>query len=238
MCFYNSSIQGTAPSLVLLVLGDEGSTIHFHFDVDTDRAGLSGIYLCSRIVENSVTILGSQAVCYWESDSILAARFSRDASAEISQPISLIPGLIANKEDPSLVQTDPTLLTKELSAPANPRAPAPIIESNKVINACDLLVLDGSNSNGSGGRAWIGGWVWDVLPPEDGSSDRIALLSTFLATQNSPTVNIDATALKLNTTLTYIFSLTLTNWLNLTSTALFPVLLPIQMLSLSSLSLS
>ena len=89
--------------------------------------------------------------------------------------------------------------------------------------SCDTVVLDGSNSYGSGAREWVGGYRWTVSDPLEDSADLLAGLQGFLANQTGAVVSFPASQYLFANRPAYKFALTLTNWFGETSSASFQV---------------
>jgi hypothetical protein len=192
------------------------------FDADVDRPNMgAGFSACADIFVDASS-LGAEPLCHWRNSRTLIARFGQAASLAIGDQLSLKPNLIlaAGSSKP---QNEPDLLELVVVGPDSPAAPVAVIEGTSAVGWCDVLTLDASASYGSGGRDFVGGYVWALVPPEDNSTDIVEGVESYLAEQRDVVVSLDGPSLNLNTSRTYIFSLTLTNWLGLSSTAYFPV---------------
>ncbi|KAL6042498.1 Counting factor 45-1 [Balamuthia mandrillaris] len=211
------------PVFVFAAVTPSAATIVVSFDVPTDRAGFRGVFACSELVEN--TNLGLDATCYWQDDIHLVIRFGIGATIEVGENITIRTGMLRNKvvaetarqegetQDDTLLLQGPLLHPEEVFGPAIP--PTPTIEAPRFIADCNVLVLDGGESYGAGGRPWEEGYIWRAEAP-DGSTDVVEELNALLQTQTGPRVVIPPGMLLANRE--YILSLTLTNWLEESNT--------------------
>lgn len=205
-------------------VSDEGASLLITFDTETDRAGLSGLFPCSSIFVNA-TALGSQSLCFWRNSSSLVIRTSEDATLALGDQLTLALNVIGAQADPSLKLNSTASATVSVIGPENPLPPVGVIEGTSSIGWCDVLTLDASASYGSGGRAFVGGYQWGLVPPLDNSTDIVAQLTKYISSQTGHTVIIDGPTFQLNTTRLYNFSLTLQNWLGESTTTYYPVVI-------------
>ncbi|ELR14224.1 uncharacterized protein ACA1_139410 [Acanthamoeba castellanii str. Neff] len=213
------------PLSYLAKVSDAGGALIIQFDVDTNRAGQSGVFPCSTVFDDASAeaLGGSASVCLWRDARTLVARFGYYASVAINDLLSLRQGVIGRLDSPSVTLDDYESRVLLVISPDTPAAPVVVIEGTSAVGWCDVLTLDASASYGSGGRAYVGGYQWGLVAPEDNSTDVTEGVALYLASQRDVVVSLDGSSLSFNTTRTYTFSLTLTNWLGLSSTAYFPV---------------
>jgi hypothetical protein len=207
-------------------VSDAGGALIVRFDIDTNRAGQSGVFPCSAVFDDdgsAEALGGSASVCLWRDARTLVARFGYDATVAIDELVTLRPGVIGRLDAPSTTLDDYESRALLVVGPDAPAAPVVVIEGTSAVGWCDVLVLDASASYGSGGRPYAGGYQWGLVAPEDNSTDVVEGVALYLAGQRDVVVSLDGSALSFNTTRTYTFSLTLTNWLGLSSTSYFPV---------------
>lgn len=199
------------------------------FTTETDRAGLSGIFLCSSVfIDSDAIALGetnaqSTALCYWRNSTTLVARFGPTATVLVEDSLTLRVGVIGALADPTVKLNDGDLVVVSVSAPDVLISPVPVIDGTSAVGWCDTLTLDASASYGGAGRPFVSGYRWGLVPPADNSTDIVENLAAYLASQWAPVVSIDGAIFDFNTTRLYNFSLTLTNWLGEQTTAYYPV---------------
>ena len=95
----------------------------------------------------------------------------------------------------------------------NPTGPVIQIIGTHYTSTGNFIQFDGSASYGGAGRPFIGGYRWSLQGP---TNNLNLLLAAYISTQNGPILSISSEFLL--ATQTYTISLTLTNWVGLTST--------------------
>ena len=108
-----------------------------------------------------------------------------------------------------------------VSSPVNPQAPVAILSSPSLLSSCDDLFLDASASSGSAGRKWKE-VSYSVVNRHGKEGLTNSLGSNVFQTANAQydvsfLVHVDGTLLEAG--MDYTFTLTLTNFLGITTTA-------------------
>ena len=110
-------------------------------------------------------------------------------------------------------------------APLNPIRPSIVMSSSPAISACDDLLLDPTNAQGSGGRPWIS-VIWNITGATSSAVNlnkllnRFKTLSSWLNQHYADTSQvIKVPNHYLNASITYSISLTLVNFLMQSSTS-------------------
>ena len=126
------------------------------FDQDTDRAGVSGSFPCTALLDVTPTeataLLGAGSYCSFLSASSLKVTFGSWPAVTPGSEFSL-QDLVLQAADASasLFTTNQTFRMSEPDTPTVPVARLKL--SSASVGVCDGLVLDASSSSGSGGRS-------------------------------------------------------------------------------------
>ena len=147
------------PILLEAIFNNDGSYIELKFDSNTNKNNqITNIFQCNDLL---LFINNSIATCLWKdnNNNIIIIYPGQNSLLTINSIITL-------KENKLKAQCTTLLETCKLwnyipltilliKSPEFPIIPNVIISSPNIINICDNLILDLSNSIGNGGRNWI-----------------------------------------------------------------------------------
>jgi hypothetical protein len=200
------------PSFISAAFTNEGSSIIFKFDMKTNQGKLLNSFSCNKLLDFKCA---SQSVCQWKDlktisgsvngaegcvlpgDSVMLVR-NNNISLPCSGSNCVRSGLSASPK--SLV----------IQAPASPVTPAVAIKAPSATGKCSSLLLDLSESFGSGGRDWTN---VSVHASSSSSSADTTALNQFI-TRNftiSPPTTIPAAYFTAG--VSYSFQVSLCNFL-------------------------
>jgi hypothetical protein len=157
---YEPGAPKAAPTLSSVRFSSTGSSLEVTLSGSSDRAGLSGVFGCSSLVQFAG--VGS-STCSWFSSSLLTVTL--DSSA------TLLPGdaftLLGSRLKAECVATNRNCTAWAFSAaesvgilgPAKPLLPSVQAAYSGRIGACSELTIDASAASGSGGRAMVYRWT-------------------------------------------------------------------------------
>jgi hypothetical protein len=169
------------PKLVSTWFLDTGAGAELVFDRATNRAGLAATFPCTRLMFGpAVDAFGEGSSCRWTSTAVLRVKLSSDATVVSGDTFYLKNGLLKNSFASSTLFM--TNVTDRFFTPTTAVAPATVLSAPSTIGLCDDLLVDGSLTSGSGGRALK--MTWNVTFPG---------LSSNVSTANMTTVVQEAT---------------------------------------------
>jgi len=206
----NNNIEPTKPIVSSIIFSNDGSSIFVHFDSNTNQGNFTNIFKCDKLL-NFASI--ETSTCQWinlYTIQIFGAKISLNAHITILGN-KILPYCAYNKKCNTNFVDE---ISMSCTTPLSPISPVVSISSSPQIGGCNPIVLDLSDSIGSGGRPW------KLIHFTVISTDLISAknIQTFLndnyeispPTQIQPSYYIKG--------VTYIFNVTLTNFLGQTST--------------------
>jgi sugar lactone lactonase YvrE len=227
-----TNLLDPAPLMVSCQFSDSGHSITVRFDSPTDKVPSSSVsWVCDQLFIFDGAILSA---CLWlDSKSV---RITFPVVDDVHSTVKLvIPGdPVTLKEktlrafcsrSADLCSANPTAeqITLTTTAPSNPLPPTVVITAPSTLGSCLNLTLDASGSYGNGGRLYSS-VKWSVIMATFGSSAaplsaeslelNLNKLSELHQVQRPITVLRSAL-----TTAIYTITLTLTNYLGLTSSS-------------------
>jgi hypothetical protein len=136
------------------------------FDSDTDRASLSGKFSCSEVLDLTAKevsrLFGKGSQCAFTSPTSLKVLFGRGATVTTGQVLRIKDGTVksgASSEGTSLFMHGDANVAQTVAAPSTPTVPRVVLSASSAkVGLCDDLKLDGSASEGSGGRLMAFEW--------------------------------------------------------------------------------
>ena len=218
------------PRLVTAVFDDNGAGAAASFDVDTDRAGMTGAFRCERLFNNTprapppaLGALGDAPACVWVDARTVRITFGASATVLPGDTLRVLDGRLRSSfAGASLVTTN---ASAPIDTPRSPVAPVAAISAPDVLGLCDTLVLDAALSSGSGGRALRYNWTLAAaagsgLAAELGGRSQLTNLTHALAVANMR--GDDAIAIPrlfLPAKVRYTFTLRVANFLSAATSA-------------------
>ena len=210
-------IQPPTPSVVSVVISNDGLGAVMTFDSNTDKASKTTQFSCSTLLTFSGS---SSATCFWRSQKELAVYFSTSSSvADVSlgEQVTLAGSKIRAA---CQVATDCNSYTYvktakyNMTSPTHPIVPTVAVTSPSTFIECDQILIDPTTSAGRGSNAWS-----DVLWAVSGSNssaaaDMEAYLNSNAATSTDARITLPRTYTALGS---YTVILKLTNYLLQTS---------------------
>lgn len=185
-------------------LTDDGVSIDCTFDAATNQPAGS----CSAFfTADTVALFGTGANCFWTTNQILEIDLGFAPTVAISSPIAIMAGVVSSLGDSSTTNAASSV---PLLGPNNPVAPVATISTPSTVGSCEGITLDASASTGGFGRNLTFTWSLTSVNPSSASVDAI---KESLATAGS-SVSFSAAD---TTQATYVFSLTITNWMGATA---------------------
>eukprot|EP01038_Epipyxis_sp_PR26KG_P015242 gene15242-20544_t len=249
-----------SPVIKQSVFSVDGSFIQVEFDMPTNQGGYSNRFVCSMIGLYFTGITG--ASCYWTDNqhiSIYLSSLIVGSNITVLLNNSITSQCLGTLSDNCSQLSFMDKQTVHVTVPANPRLPVITINGPVSISKCDDILIDLSSSIGSGGRRWQS-IIFSVTSST--SSSDLNILSSYLANQTSVSSLYTIPNKLLTPGVSYRFSVTLCNFLyacgvggysisvsplagvpsvtlsvNLTSTALSPVLTTVNDGSIQSINL-
>lgn len=208
-----------APNLATATFTDSGAAIIIVFDSATNRAGLGfDFWSCDKVFDYAGA---KTATCVWMSSTVVKASFgeySRDVPfVTIGENVTLIEdvlraeclsGIGCNEYPKAASQTVKT------AGPPNPVAPKVVLVMYGTITKCDNLTIDSSLSSGHGSRDWAYA-VWEVSSSTAPTQEVETFLNDF-GTDIRKALSVPHQLLRGDAE--YTISLTVTNFLGVTST--------------------
>jgi hypothetical protein len=154
------------------------------FDLGTDRGGFSGTFDCTNVLDittsNMDTYFGTGSYCSFSSDSTLKITFGQAATVVPGDNFVLKDLVFKSSATGASLYT--MNQTFAVGQPANAIYPQLSLKaSSTAVGVCDDLILDGSSSTGSGGRALT--YNFSVSPGAAGV--LVANISEVLALANA-----------------------------------------------------
>jgi hypothetical protein len=120
------------------------------FDADTDLGGAAATGGCSAFFEaETAAAAGAGASCVWANDKTLAIFFGKSSTMMPGvTAVALKAGVVKNKIGNSFTASGTVIV----ASPSTKRPPVAAISAAQTVGPCDGVLLDGSASEGGGGR--------------------------------------------------------------------------------------
>eukprot|EP01088_Endostelium_zonatum_P016141 TRINITY_DN423_c0_g2_i1.p1 TRINITY_DN423_c0_g2~~TRINITY_DN423_c0_g2_i1.p1 ORF type:complete len:839 (+),score=125.03 TRINITY_DN423_c0_g2_i1:41-2557(+) len=204
------------PFGLVAIFTAEGTRIQVFLDTPVDRSSIGGLFYCSQILDSATVLkIGLDARCFFQDLRTLIIRLQANAT--------ILPGDTITIPSQSIPFTGPNAalgkralnlrpVSGQVSQNGAPSPPVVQIIGSTFISPSNFITLDGSTSYGAAGRPFVNGYTWTLRNPNALSVN----LANYVATQNGPVLQVPNSLLL--ATQTYIISLTVTNWVGLTST--------------------
>ena len=224
----NVRINPDTPVLTSVQLSNAGSRLLFNFDSATDRGStVISSYFTSFSCALIVSFPGSaSSTCTWVNTTQLAAVPPNTVSLpNIGDSASVLGDVVraACVTTSCATYTPVPLTTLPIIAPTNPLRPNAILAAPSSVGYCSDIRIDPTYSTGTGRRAWKS-VVWTVTPAST-LVNKTDVLAAYLNNMYKDTrsIVIIPNNMLIRSTYwvdsTYVFGLTLTNFLDQTSRA-------------------
>jgi hypothetical protein len=218
-----STITESNNALAKAQFSDTAGAIVVTFAQATDRGGYgSNRFQCKNIFDTvSSKRLGGEdeaAYCQWSSTISLTVELFSESTIEPSQELQLLPNAVATLG----ASTDGITMQylggkKAVESPATPVTPGPLVTGPATVGLCTTLVLDASQTTGSGGRK-MKAMVWEVACAGCADATKLASLKDKLVElQNEPFIAIDRDLLEQGRE--FSFTIAATNFLSASATS-------------------
>jgi hypothetical protein len=223
-----SSSPLPSPVMVVSQFTDSGQNVMITFNAPTDQAGKQGPFACNFLFDFTGA---SQTTCTWVNSSVVSVSFGVYTDTitylAIGESVSLRSSLLKAFCSVTSTSCNSNLLSPRQTVinlqPSNPVRPVVIVSAPTALGSCANLSLDATGSYGSGSRPY-NKILWHVSAVIYGPPDtavNVSDIQTYLNAystlyQVSRPFKISAQSL---TKATYTLTLTLTNFLGLTSFA-------------------
>ena len=206
------------PSLSSVQFSDNGNGFYVYFDGSTNYGGIDSTlnyWSCSTLLSfDSI----DAASCSWLNKTTIFVMLSSTSTLSVGDSVTIKGGLITAEcvssascmSYPSIPET-----TQTIASPMNPLSPYVILSSASSYSSCSDVVIDASASSGNGGREWEN-IVWHVYNSNGTMVDEVI---EYLTTYHAYTYNLSNIAIPMMMFEedTYYISLTLTNFLEMSS---------------------
>eukprot|EP00981_Chlorochromonas_danica_P013101 scaffold5805_cov245-Ochromonas_danica.AAC.1 len=140
-----------SPLPLYAVFSEDGLYILIKFDAASDKGGIaSTVFACSRLISS---IHGQ---CSWKDETVLDIILPPNSDLWPGSTVKLLPGMIRAKclELNCTFYPANTVASLVIMSPPIKVIPTPVLVSTELHSLCASLVLDISNSAGSGNRPW------------------------------------------------------------------------------------
>jgi len=176
-----SSDGAPPPKLISSWFLASGAGAELVFDRATNRAGLTATFSCTSLLYGpAVDHFGEGATCSWPSTSVLRVRLSSDATVISGETFHIKSKMLKNSFAASTLYANN--VTDRFYAPPSAVAPVAILSAPSTIGSCDDLLVDGSLTSGSGGRALK--MFWNLTFPGLSSSVSIVNMTSIVRDAN------------------------------------------------------
>ena len=211
------------PKVASAIFSDDGLQILLLFDSQTDK-GATTVTNFDSSFDCSILLIftgGRYSKCQWTSSQqlriILGSNIPLSELVNIGDTISVKPNMIKGicGQSNCLYAFNPSYLQVILSPPSNPINPQPSLSAPTIVGQCDKIVLDPTNSYGSGSRPWKQ-FFWSVksLDWSTNSTEYLQSYLNLMYPDSNQLVYIPPSYLSIGT---ITVSLTLTNFLTKSS---------------------
>ena len=201
-----------APRLLTAQFYDLGAGVTIIFDEGTNLAGLSGVWNCELLFNNTAYFLGIKPTCAWIDAATISMTFGARATVVPGEMLFLLnkrlqstwprARLYAHGQNATILNAnDPITPSVGITAPAS-------------IGLCDDLAMDSGLTSGSGGRAFSYNWTV-VSAAGDGATklQNVTQAVSAATLSQAPVLFIARSALPEKTKIT--FALTVVNFLGM-----------------------
>eukprot|EP00981_Chlorochromonas_danica_P004712 scaffold946_cov171-Ochromonas_danica.AAC.12 len=191
----NIRITPPAPNLTAVVYSNDGNSLYFGFDSNSDRgasvlANYNSYFNCSLLV----TFTGSsRASCAWLNNTYLVATLKDTTSFPVVGQKAVVRGNIIRAQCSSgssaascSTYSYMAAVSLPILAPPKPAIPIAVLSTASSIYSCDDITLDPTASKGSGLRGWVS-VRWTVNGTASAMNN--SQLTDFLNTYASSTAN-------------------------------------------------
>jgi hypothetical protein len=202
-----------------LLFTNSGNAITLQFDAPTDRAKMVGEASCDAVLVDT-SALGTGAYCVWVDSQTLVIYLGCGSTIAVGDALEIIPGSLSSADGTTTVAVGTNLT---IGAPVIPVIPQPFISGTREASICNDLILDGTQSTGSGCHDMIN-YEWTVSSeiPNDPTLPNIQAL---VAAQQAKVLQISSSDLQnmFDVGRTLYFTLTTTNRFQESNSLTFPV---------------
>jgi hypothetical protein len=204
--------EAVVPNFVSAIFTDEGSSVIFKFDMTTNQGKLSNSFPCNKLFDFKCALL---SVCKWMDSKTVAGSVNGAEGC-------VVPGdsvTLVRNNNITLPCTESMCVSNGLSAsprslivhaPASPVIPTITMRVPSVLGQCSSLLLDLSESLGSGGREWRN---VSFRASSSSSADTTTALNQFLIRNFSVSPPTAIPAAFFTAGLSYSFQASLCNFL-------------------------
>lgn len=207
-----------APNMTTAIFSDNGAQVIVLFDVPTDQAGISSAsFRCSTLFTfTNATV----STCSFVNASAIFVTFGT-ISAQYLVPgssVTLKANLIrASCKSGTVCSKNAyaSATTVYVKQPLTPLIPTIILSIPRVLGSCNNLSVDATGSKGFGGRVWKRVY-WEVKDSSNGLP--VPSIQSHLNISGSNAMKLISVPSTLLGNATYLFSLTLTNFLGYSAT--------------------
>jgi hypothetical protein len=190
-------ITESSNALAKAQFSDTAGAIVVTFTQATNRGGHgSNRFKCNQLFDTSSSKrLGGEeeeAYCQWSSPASLTAELFSESTIEPDQELELQPNVVATL----IASTDAIAMQylggkRRVEAPASPVTPVPLVTGPATVGLCTTLMLDASQTTGSGGRK-MKSMVWQVVCASCADAYKLATLrSKLVELEDEPFIAID-----------------------------------------------
>jgi len=209
-----------APYLISAVLENSGELVLASFSSPTNRGGLSRSEVTCSALFDDLTLgrIGASATCTFPDDISISIALGPDAVIKVGDNVTVPAGVVRGKGPGGVANIRSSVV---VTADKNETliAPTVSIKTTAVVASCEGISLDASSSSGAGGRAFVS-VAWQLTSSTNASQASIDAIHTILRNSSenrNMTVKFDAS--QVDASAVYVFTLELTNWLDISSSA-------------------
>lgn len=173
-----------SPSISAAVFSSSGGSIIVSFTQNTNRAGLSSTFPCSKLFFCQSCPTSN---CVWSDDKTVYLTPTRKSSLLLpGDTISLKSGFVCPKSSKNCTFVSSILSTNiTIARPQVPVAPMVVVSGPSYSSVCSDFILDYSSSTGSCGHAWA-----NVSFKVSSSGYNASSLEKFMNSQTSSVITI------------------------------------------------
>eukprot|EP00735_Rhodelphis_limneticus_P009407 TRINITY_DN2738_c0_g1::TRINITY_DN2738_c0_g1_i1::g.27388::m.27388 TRINITY_DN2738_c0_g1::TRINITY_DN2738_c0_g1_i1::g.27388 ORF type:complete len:2778 (-),score=1116.66,sp/P13466/GELA_DICDI/25.78/3e-19,sp/P13466/GELA_DICDI/24.87/5e-18,sp/P13466/GELA_DICDI/20.99/4e-08,sp/P13466/GELA_DICDI/22.36/7e-07,Filamin/PF00630.14/1.1e-11,Filamin/PF00630.14/0.0014,Filamin/PF00630.14/2e-06,Filamin/PF00630.14/1.8e-10,Filamin/PF00630.14/0.65,Filamin/PF00630.14/0.0021,Filamin/PF00630.14/0.0062,Filamin/PF00630.14/0.0 len=169
------------------------------FSASTNKARLSGVFACSKLLASSVVAtLGTNPTCSWSSDRILVVTTGSEATVMPQDQLVMLANTVYIKNENSYAVSSEAV---SLEMPDSPQQPVAVMSLPNTMGSCDDLdALDLSASTAGGGRPLS--YYYSV----SSSDPNVTALATYLASLPTSTDSLVIESAYFTEGQTYVFT--------------------------------
>jgi len=199
-----------APELSECILANSGESITCTFNVFTNQS--SGVS-CAGILSSATTSkLGSGFKCVWVDTTNIDIDLGSGATIYFTDYIVVIADSVRSLGSGGLPNQETSAILKR---PLSPVKPTASLSVPAAVGSCEGVKLDALSTTGYAGRAFTTiSWKLVSVNPTQSAVDTINAALNAASTNLLQTITLDNTTIAVD--VTYVFSVTFTNWLNQT----------------------